>query len=315
MATDIAGAEAAVALARKIGGAIDHAHASALLRDLDVLRSAGWVVTTPLQARARSDLALAVGPGAAWAGMEQPPTLTPETRRRIIHLCPGRDRAAPGAETVGTSPAELPVLLGLLRALANGRPVAASGARRKAIGDVAAALRAARYGVASWSAERLDALSIEMLCGLIDDLNATTRFAGLPLGTDGNAVGVAHACAWGAGFPVRFGFGNGDAAHDPWRFDASRMIASGEADAAVWIASLTPDAPRWPTPIPTVALVLEGTRFANPPYVTIFVARPGIDHDAVLFDAALGTLAAKPATASSHLPHVAEVLTRIAAAC
>ena len=63
MATDAAGAAAAVALARRIGGVIDHAHSGPLLRDLEVMRTAGWMVATPPQARARADLALLVGAG------------------------------------------------------------------------------------------------------------------------------------------------------------------------------------------------------------------------------------------------------------
>ena len=72
LATDIAGGEAAVILARAIGGAIDHMHADAALRDLDVMRQAGWIVTTPLQARARADVLLLVGPGLpdAWPDFE-----------------------------------------------------------------------------------------------------------------------------------------------------------------------------------------------------------------------------------------------------
>ena len=40
LGTDIAGARAAIALAQALGGVIDHMHADALLRDLDVMREA-----------------------------------------------------------------------------------------------------------------------------------------------------------------------------------------------------------------------------------------------------------------------------------
>ncbi len=76
-----------------------------------------------------------------------------------------------------------------------------------------------------------------MLCGLIDDLNATTRFAGLPLAAGGNAEGVhAGAGVADSGFPVRVGFRDGRGrGHDPWRYDAARIGDSGEADLALWI--------------------------------------------------------------------------------
>ena len=48
--------------------------------------------------------------------------------------------------------------------------------------EFAEILKNARFGVAVWGGEGLDSLSIEMLHGLITDLNKTTRFSGLPLG-------------------------------------------------------------------------------------------------------------------------------------
>ena len=79
--------------------------------------------------------------------------------------------------------------------------------------------------------------TIEMLFGLIDDLNAHTRFTGLPLAPGDNAAGVMQACGWMTGFPMRTGFGRGYPEHDPWRFDATRLVESGEADCALWISA------------------------------------------------------------------------------
>src|SRR5262249_17974264 len=63
LGTDVAGARAATALAQRIGAAIDHMSADALLRDLDVLREAGLMLTTPSEASIRADTLLLVGPG------------------------------------------------------------------------------------------------------------------------------------------------------------------------------------------------------------------------------------------------------------
>src|SRR6185503_20766893 len=62
LGTDIAGARAAIALAERIGGVIDHMHSDALLRDLVVMREAGAYVTTPNEARVRGDTLLLIGP-------------------------------------------------------------------------------------------------------------------------------------------------------------------------------------------------------------------------------------------------------------
>ncbi len=317
--TDVAGAEAAVSLARAVDGVFDHLHADGVLRDLEVMGQAGWIVTTPSQACARADLVLLVGSGldSAWPGfvarlrLNGPPPLHPDRSRRVIRLCPGEDGFAGEAATIGGEPRELPILLGVLRALCAGRPPRDDAPLLGQLRDCARALQDARYGVALWSAERLDPLAIEMLCGLIDDLNASTRFAGLPVPGPGNAMGIAQASAWASGFPFRTSFARQQPAHDSWRFDARRMVESGEADAAVWIAALDPAAPPWRRALPTIALVARDTSFASSPEVLITVGRPGLDHPAVLFEQDLGGLVAKQAAAASAVPTVAHVVGRI----
>ena len=229
LGADVAGAQAAIALCERIGGVVDHMSSAALLRDLDVLRESGMMLTTPGEARTRGDVVLLVGDGLVESGLlEAMPdlrtrALTPPAAegalRRIFRL--GADeadmRALAGAaadsvskiETISADEASLPGWLAALRARVNGRPVALSGARSGEIDALAAALRSAKFGVAVWSAARLDVLTIEMLCGLVWDLNAKTRFTGLPLAPGDNAAGVLQVCGGMTGFPMRTGFGSG----------------------------------------------------------------------------------------------------------
>ena len=297
LGTDCAGAQEAVALARAVGGSIDHYRGEAALRDLGVMRRAGWIVTTPLQACARADLIVVVGAVLAESlanlRLDRPPSLAPDRPRRVIHL-DARE-------------------LGILRALIGKRPVR-DDARTETLAAHAEALSGARFGVAIWRAADLDELAIEMLCGLIDDLNKTTRFAGLPLDPGGNATGVIQAAAWRSGFPMRTGFGRGYPEHDPWRFDAVRMVESGEADAALWVSAIEKMAPPWTRAVTTIALTAAGTAFATPPEVAITVGRPGIDHDAVLFLPSLGTLGFVAADTAAPTVRAADVLARIASA-
>jgi formylmethanofuran dehydrogenase subunit B len=165
-----------------------------------------------------------------------------------------------------------------------------------------------------WSAAALDSLAIEMLCGLVADLNAKTRFSGLPLAAGDNAVGALQACGWMTGFPVRIGFGRGYPEHDPWRFDAGRLVETGEADCVLWISAYRAVAPKWKRAVPTIALTAQGANFSRPPRVHINVGRPGIDHDAVEYRPATGTLAGAIATTPSELPSVAHTLAQIACA-
>ena len=328
LGTDIAGARAAIRLAERLGGAVDHMHADALLRDLAVTREAGVMLTTPTEARVRADVLLLVGPGliAAWPELPErlfgPPTgteLSAGAERRVYWLCPGpaerrHDAYGVQMQALGRSAAELPALLAALRARVAGRPVAKTGVPLKAIDGLAAALKAARFGVAVWSATTLEALGIEMLCGLVNDLNAGTRFSGLPLTAGDNGVGVNQACGWMTGFPVRTAFGRGYPEHDPWRFDPNRLVETGEADCALWISAYAARPPSWNRAVPTVALVAADAWPHPPPRVRIAVARPGREHDAVEHSPLTGTLAATQAQSKGQRIAVAEAIARIAAA-
>ncbi len=321
LATDIAGIEAAVALAQRIGGTVDHVHGHAALRDLEVMRRDGWLVTTPLQARARADLLLLLGPGIArvWPGFAarlapgSPPALAPERPRRVVLI--GVDAATAAHlradEALDVPVAELAATLGLLRALAAGRPVRPGHPQHAAALRCAALLGEARYGVAVWTGDA-PALAIEVAVGLIEDRNRHARFAGLPLGAGpGNAEGAVQAAAWRTGYPPPTSFARGVPEHDPWRCSARRMVESGEADAALWVA---PGVPDWLFRVPGIALVADPARVATPPAVCITVAEPGVQHDAALHDPDLGTLAWRRASRPDATPSAATVLRQIAAA-
>ena len=313
---DVAAVEAAIRLACRLDGAADHRASRATLRDLDVMRTSGWITTTPLQARARADLVVLVGAGLEqdWPGLEErlalsgPPPLHPDRARTVVRLCPGGTNAA--GEVFGTDPSGLPALLGQIRAAVGGRslPPGAEEARR-----CAALLAAASYGVIVWSASRIDGLTVEMACGLVDELNASTRFAGLPIPAAGNAAGAAQACAWLTGFPLPVGFDGGVASHDPWRFDATRLVESGEADAVLWLCTSDAPAPAWASHLPVVAICPAGTAFATPPEVAFVVGRPGVDHDGILHDVSLGGLVHHAASAPTEVPRASDVIARIAA--
>src|SRR5438067_2179992 len=120
LGTDIAGARAVIALAQRLGGAVDHIHAGVVLRDLAVTREAGMMVTTPNEACLRADVLLLIGAGGveAWPRLADrlspvpaaSPT-DPDTARRVIWLCPGRagakDIGMKRPQVIGHSPADL----------------------------------------------------------------------------------------------------------------------------------------------------------------------------------------------------------------
>ncbi|MGT2477788.1 hypothetical protein ACU4GR_00410 [Methylobacterium oryzae CBMB20] len=71
--------------------------------------------------------------------------------------------------------------------------------------------------------------------------------------------------------------------HDPWRFDAARQVAAGEADAVLWLGAVPVSRPDW--------LVDRAVRARSSPTarrgaaeVVIAVGQPGRDHGGVLWN-------------------------------
>ncbi|MFL6804489.1 MAG: tungsten formylmethanofuran dehydrogenase [Xanthobacteraceae bacterium] len=327
LGTDIAGARAAIALAERLGGVIDHMHSDAVLRDLDVMREAGMMVTTLNEARLRADTVVVIGAGPFTRpeltqdllAAPTAPEIGDHVKRRVFWLCPGRSHAAVtpakgDVRRIGRGADELPAVLAALRARTAGRPVNRSPIAAKTLDALAADLQAARFGVAVWSAAELDALVIEMLCGVVHDLNAGTRFSGIAIPPPDNAAGVLQACAWTTGWPMRTGFGRGRPEHDPWRFDATRLVGSREADCVLWISAYGQATPSWHADVPIIAMTAKDTRFRAPPRVHIEIGHPGVDHDAVEHLAKTATLAPVAATEPRDTISVAQAIAHIASA-
>jgi formylmethanofuran dehydrogenase subunit B len=326
LGADVAGARAALALAGRLHGVVDHMHADALLHVFDVIRESGMLITTPAEAAVRADTILLVGSGlsVAWPDLgrrllSRAPDPKFAESRKIYWLCAGSDRlklgsGGPHIEAVGRDVEQLPTLLAALRTRLAGRPCGNSPLSGKALDRLVASLSAARFGVAVWSAAELDVLSTEMLCGIVKDLNASTRFSGLPLMPGDNAWGVTQVCGWMSGFPMRTGFGRGYPEHDPWRFEARRLVESGEADCVLWISAYRPAAPGWNADVPVIALTATGASFSRTPKVLIPVGRPGVDHDAVERLPETGTIGHVKASQRSDAVSVAQAICHIAAA-
>ena len=283
---DVAGAREAVLLAERIGGVLDHAHSAQMLRDLDPLRETGGFTTTPLEADVRADVVLRIGAAAApW--LDRPARPHGESvARRVV------DVAAPGSELE---------TLATLRWLIK-RPDLARDF--PALSPSVEALRGARFGVAIWDAANLPDLAVEMIHGLVRDLNETTRFSTLATSAPDNGAGVQSVCGWMTGFPPRTGFARGGPQHDPWRFDARRLMRAGESDCVIWISALPGAAP----PPESVDIWLDVGVDADAPAarIRIPVSAPGAGD--VVFDPRVGALTASPAGVSGRAPTAAAAL-------
>ena len=324
LGADVAGAHAAILLAERLRGAFDHLASRDTLADLDVKRSFGMFTTTPNEARLRADCVVLMGPGLTglWPGMLDRLALGQTPRRgaqageprQVIWLGPDKAEAGAvtGAKIVRASTQEISSVLAAWRARLGGRPVALDADKIKLIDGVVATLKSARFGCFVWAASGLDPLAIEMLQGMVIDLNATTRFTGVHIGGRSGASGVTQTSGWMTGFPPRTGFGRGYPEHDPWRYEASRLVDSGESDAALWISAFDGEPPPWSRgDIPLVTLAPAGAAPSRGLYIE--VGQPGVTHDAVLMAQETGGMTLRAATAPSDAPSVADVVTAIVA--
>ena len=120
----------------------------------------------------------------------------------------------------------------------------------------------------------------------------------------GTALGAHRA-------QYRTGFGRGYPEHDPWRFEAKRLVDSGEADAALWISAYSGEAPPWSKgDVPLITLAPAGKEPGRGLYIE--VGQPGVTHDCVEFAQEIGSFALRKATTPSSAPSVAQIIDAIA---
>jgi len=220
------------------------------------MRQGGWLVTTPLEARAMADLLLVLGTAPAPLP-PTPPPLAPERGRRLLRL-----------SLTGEA---LLIALGRLRAHLKGRPLSLD----PTLAPIAEALASAHFAVIAWQAGEVGALAIEMVQGLLEELNRGRRAFGLPLAIGGGVEGALRALAAVSGLPLRTRFQKDALRHDPWRFAAERLIAAGEADLLLYIGAYPPP---WAERVPLILIRPAGAEEpppAPPPRVLLAAAAGG----------------------------------------
>ena len=274
--TDVAGVRAAVRLAERVGGVIDHAGSDASLRELSIIRTGGSMTISPAEARRICDLFLLIGSD-------------------VSELNPG----VPHVRLAGSS---LAGDLAVLRAMAAGRPLQNRPTKLK---TNLASLQKARFGAAVWRSGSLAEPLVEMAMGLVRDLNTTARFSTVIL--PGRAAGADQVLAWLTGFPARTSLARGFAEHDPWAFDANRLVESGEADVAVWIS---PQKAPWRRKVDMIAIAAAEHRLDDAAIQLI----AGADHGGAIFAEETGGFVYREAASPSDRPSVAALLDRLGGA-
>jgi formylmethanofuran dehydrogenase subunit B len=317
--TDIHGSRAAIALAEQVGAAYDHVDAvsAALARETALFTDRGGMFLSPGEVHRRSDVVVVVGelPESSRSFVAELARTVPEqsagNRREFFLIDDDRTASPLGGDAEVTrlscGGAGVGATVAALRAQCAGRQVTMQVSNFERFAGV---LAAARFPVFLFSGLGCDQLVLEMLQGLIADLNRKSRASGLHLPASDNGWGSTLASTWSTGFALRTGFARGFPEFDPWRFDVARAIAGREADLHLWICA-GPD--RQPSAANGIALIAL-TKTTHPvagAAITIAVGEAGIDHDAVVYSSRTGTLASIAARSSSELPSAATVLRSI----
>lgn len=329
LATDVAGVKAALALAKLSGGVVDHGNSDVLYRNIETLRQSGMFVASPAEMRRRADRFLIVGPNVPDDAPDLLGFLFGGTRdlgrpsadgepRRIVWLGGAAGATLPSngiaLDPVPCDAEALTDAMGMIRAALGGRRFRAGSIATETAAVIAETLSKASFACIVWSAASLDAIGVEMAAGLVADLNAVTRASSIALSGGGHAWGAAQIATSVSGFPLRVGYGRGEAVHDAWGYDGKRLIASGECDLVVDVSALETLAPVDARRLPLIAI----TGHDEPPggaKVAFQVGIPGRDHAGVLYsDHAASFITVDGVRGASDMPTADGILRAIAEA-
>lgn len=304
-AIDLAGAAAAVELARAAAGVLDHAEPT----NVRLMQDQGWLGTTQGEAVLRADAVLLTGPLSAGLPHDEAfRKLTDRPGRALYYVGPKATAPnLPHLTVIDTGNAPAYETIGLLRGLVAGRPV-------KADANLAAQaenLKSAKYGIAAFSSGALDDVTGFALAGLVEDLSVTTRWTALPLGTSAGQSELIRMSLALTRLPPPVSFAKAVAQHDPWLFGASNILKRGESDLVVWIAASERPVPDWVNKAPRVAVISSHRQPLRGATVQIEIGVAGVDHAAILEPPELGAFAALTPAKQSSRPSAASVLRAI----
>jgi formylmethanofuran dehydrogenase subunit B len=137
-------------------------------------------------------------------------------------------------------------VLWALRALVKGRQIETSieertGVSLETLVDLVARMKNCRYGVLFFgmglTMTRGRHFNSGALLALTTDLNQYTHFVAKPVRGHGNVTGADNVVSWQTGFPFGINFSLGYPRFNPGEFTTVDLLARGEADAALIIAS------------------------------------------------------------------------------
>ena len=245
----------AVELADKLGAIIDSTSSVCHGPTSLAMQAAGEPTCTLGEVRSRADLLIFWGCNPAVSHVRHfsrysvmsKGTLTPNGRRdRMVVVVDVRP-------TTSTRVADLFLqvqpgadfeVLTVLRALVQEKEIAVEtvgGISTAQLRELAERMKTCRFGVAfmgmGLTQSRGRDLNVSELFTLVAELNQYTRFSVIPMRGHGNVAGADQVLTWQSGYPFAISFARGYPWYGPGEFSAVDVLARGEADAALIIAS------------------------------------------------------------------------------
>ena len=333
--TDVNDTRAALSLADHCGGVMDKSRAEASLRNLLVLSDTGWVATTLGELKNRVEVLVVFGSDieADFPRFYERLIWNKETlfgqdtaKREIIYIGrppSGNASTAPDGRKALVLPCPMesyPEIAAALNAVARGVSLQVETIGGLAVTELRAVidkLKTAKYSVVTWSAGHLNyphaELTIQQLCQAIVAINHSgeTRAAVLPLGGQDGHRTASQVFAWQTGYPGRISYARGYPEFDPYHYSMSKLLANGEADVLVWVATLNARQTPPVVAIPSIVIGRSGMVFEQEPSVYIPVGAPGIDHAGHMYRCDNVVSMPLKKLRDSGLPSGAEVLKEI----
>ena len=180
-------------------------------------------------------------------------------------------------------------LLQTLRAIVRGEELEAAevaGVKMEEIKILAAEMTGAKYGVVFFGLGLTQSegrhMNIDAAVGLVAELNRKTKFVLTPMRGHYNVAGANTVTTWQTGYPYAVDFSKGYPRYSPGEFTAVDLLASGEVDAAIIIASdpgatFPADAARHLAKIPVITLEQKITPTTMLSKIVIPVATAGVE--------------------------------------
>jgi len=331
LGTEVQGMRSIMRLAAASNATLDHMHSESSVRNTLTMQNGGWITTTLSEVKNRADLILAIGTDI---GTSHPrffeklvwdsASLFDKPSPEVVYLGVAAEKTKSAtspegklASTVGDDPNQVPEIVNALNALLINKKINAEtvgGVAVSALQALVEKLKAAKYAVVVWSASSFKfshaELTIQSIVQLVNQLNETTRAAGLPLNSGDGDSSVNNTSTWLSGYPTRNRFVNGKPEYDNYHFSTQKQLQN--SDALLWVSTFNPiSAPQ--TALPTIVIGHPDTKLDRTPDVFIPVGIPGVDHVGSMFrmDSSI-TLPLKKLR-DNELPNLSEVINRIEA--